>query len=63
LADHGDALIKVAEALLERENLDGAEIRRMVFGEPPADVSPAGGETVAPADGPCLEEGATTPGV
>lgn len=63
LADHRDALIKVAEALLERENLDGAEIRRMVFGEPPGEVSPAGGETVAPADGPCLEEGATTPGV
>ncbi len=51
-----EALVKVAEALLERENLDGKEIREMVFGpetEPPV----AEGGTVAPADGPCLENG------
>jgi cell division protease FtsH len=49
------ALVLVAEALLERENLDGVEIRRMVFGESPA-AAPRSGETVAPGAGPCVEE-------
>ncbi|MBE0596729.1 MAG: ATP-dependent zinc metalloprotease FtsH [Desulfuromonadales bacterium] len=49
-------LIRLGEALLERETMDGAEIRQVVFGEEmPAPVSrPA--ETIAPADGPCVEE-------
>jgi cell division protease FtsH len=54
------ALVLVGEALLEQENLDGAEIRRLVFGETPAaEVSaemPRSGETVAPGAGPCVEE-------
>jgi len=50
------ALVDVAEALLERENLDGSEIRQMVFGAEAAAQTPSGGETVAPCDGPCLEE-------
>ncbi|NOR49535.1 MAG: ATP-dependent zinc metalloprotease FtsH, partial [Desulfuromonadales bacterium] len=39
LAEHKDALIEVAEALLERENMDGSEIREMIFG--PEEESPA----------------------
>ncbi len=59
LKDNKAALVTVAEALLERENLDGAEIRKMVFGEE-SDVSSAvQGETVAPGVGPCLEDVAT----
>jgi cell division protease FtsH len=54
------SLVKVAEALLERENLDGAEIRKMVFGETAPVVEPPTGETVAPAEGPCLETSETT---
>ncbi|HKK02032.1 MAG TPA: ATP-dependent zinc metalloprotease FtsH [Desulfuromonadales bacterium] len=55
-----ESLVKVAEALLERENLDGAEIHKMVFGddEPVAESTP--GETVAPSEGPCLETSETT---
>jgi cell division protease FtsH len=37
LSDHQDALIRIGEALLEKETLDGAEVRRLVFGE---EVSP-----------------------
>ena len=33
LSQHKDTLIEVSEALLERENMDGSEIRAMVFGE------------------------------
>jgi cell division protease FtsH len=43
LAEHKDALIEVAEALLERENMDGSEIREMLFGpeeESPEEESP-----------------------
>jgi cell division protease FtsH len=32
LTQHKDALVEVAEALLERENMDGSEIREMIFG-------------------------------
>jgi cell division protease FtsH len=39
LTEHKDALIEVAEALLERENMDGSEIREMIFG--PEEESPA----------------------
>ncbi len=33
LGANKDALVMVSEALLERENMDGAEIRAMIFGE------------------------------
>ncbi|PLX83612.1 MAG: cell division protein FtsH [Desulfuromonas sp.] len=56
LTAHKDSLVEVSEALLERENLDGAEIRRMVFGEASAASGDGGGETVAPGAGPCVEE-------
>ena len=59
LKDNQSALVTVAEALLERENLDGAEIRKMVFGEEGAAPAAAQGETVAPGTGPCLEDAAT----
>jgi cell division protease FtsH len=61
LSENREHLITVAEALLERENLDGAEIRTMVFGAaaPPPHVGEA--ETVAPSEGPCIED-AVRPG-
>ena len=62
LHENKQGLEQVAEALLERENLDGAEIRRMIFGE---EAAPSGkaqeGEVVAPAQGPCVED--AKPGV
>jgi cell division protease FtsH len=51
LDENRSALIKVSEALLERENLDGSEINEMVFGA--AIPVPAGsGEVIAPVSGP-----------
>jgi cell division protease FtsH len=52
---HQEKLKIMAEALLERETLDGTEIRRMVFGEEDGEPVTAG-EIVAPAAGPCIEE-------
>jgi cell division protease FtsH len=53
LDQNRSALIKVSEYLLERENVDGSEIRELVFG--PAAAAPAGsGESIAPAPGPCV---------
>jgi len=43
LSNHRDGLVAVAEALLERETIDGGEVRRMIFGE----SAPAGNETSA----------------
>ncbi len=51
LSKNKEALIEVSEALLERENMDGSEIRKMIFGEEAVNVedeSPA--ETVAPVE-------------
>jgi cell division protease FtsH len=56
LKENRESLVKVAEALLERESLDGAEIRKMVFGDAAVSSTVAGGETVSPADGPCVED-------
>jgi cell division protease FtsH len=53
LDENRDALVKISEALLERENLDGSEIHMMVFGDAEAE-SAAGGESIAPAPGPCV---------
>jgi cell division protease FtsH len=56
LEQNREALVKVSEALLERENLDGSEINEMVFG--PAAVAGTGeGENFAPAAGPCGDQG------
>lgn len=62
LSQHKDALIEVSEILLERENMDGSEIRLIVFGEEdvasePGDVPPEIIEDdVAPAVDPAVEE-------
>jgi cell division protease FtsH len=64
LSQHKDALITVSEALLERENMDGSEIRAMIFGteetpeeaseetseEAPEDVTSDTGEEAAVAE-------------
>jgi len=59
LTKNKDALIKVSEALLERENMDGSEIRAMIFG-PPAESEveeeTVAKETVAPGEGPCVDD-------
>ncbi|MDT8444587.1 MAG: ATP-dependent zinc metalloprotease FtsH [Desulfuromonadales bacterium] len=56
LSKNKDALIKVSEALLERENMDGSEIRAMIFGpaEPEVEEETVARETVAPGEGPCV---------
>ncbi|MEJ2201095.1 MAG: ATP-dependent zinc metalloprotease FtsH [Desulfuromonadaceae bacterium] len=58
LLDNRAALVSVAEALLERESLDGTELRKMVLGE--ADSAPADptGGNIAPGAGACVEEAA-----
>jgi len=68
LSQHKDSLIIVSEALLERENMDGSEIKAMIFGaEEVTEDEPeqaAGTEeetavaqdTVAPGEGPCVDE-------
>ncbi len=56
LLEQKAALVTVAEALLEKENLDGAEINAMVFGQ--TEAVPVSGESVAPSNGPCLDESA-----
>ena len=68
LSQHKDSLIIVSEALLERENMDGSEIKAMIFGaeeatEDEADQAAVSEEetavaqdTVAPGEGPCVDE-------
>jgi cell division protease FtsH len=45
-----EALIKVSEALLERENLDGSEIHEMVFGPDVSEALVSDPATESPAD-------------
>jgi len=64
LLDNQQKLVEVSEALLERENMDGKELRRIVFGEEAAeghkDEVPAAGETVAPGENSaCVDETVT----
>ena len=56
LDENKNRLIDVADALLEKENLDGAEIRKMVFGEEAVSQPAAAGGVVAPGAGSCVEE-------
>jgi len=57
--DNIDALEKIAQALLERETIDGSELRELVFG---ASSATAGGADEAkaadmsPGSGPCVAE-------
>lgn len=55
LTEHQDALIRIGEALLEKETLDGAEVRRLVFNED----APAEAPVESPAAA-VVEEGTTT---
>jgi len=55
LSDHKDELIRVAEALLERENLDAEELRELVFGAGDGAAAAEGGETMAPGAGACVD--------
>ncbi len=69
LSQHKDALITVSEALLERENMDGSEIKALIFGAEEVteavaeEVAEAASEdvavaedTVAPGEGPSVDE-------
>jgi len=68
LSQHKDSLIIVSEALLERENMDGSEIKAMIFGaeevtedEPDQaavteEETAVAQDTVAPGEGPCVDE-------
>jgi cell division protease FtsH len=64
LLDNQPKLVEVSEALLERENMDGKELRRIVFGEEVTeeqkDDAPMPGETVAPGENSaCVDETVT----
>jgi cell division protease FtsH len=62
LLENRDALIRVSEALLERENMDGEELRVLVFGpdsSPPEDTT--AGASVAPGAGACLDQADSDP--
>ena len=56
LSQNKDALIKVSEALLERENMDGSDIKAMIFGADVADAEEAAvaEKAVAPGEGPSV---------
>jgi cell division protease FtsH len=57
LKENKKALDDVSNALLERENLEADELKKIVFGEEAVENQDAAGETVAPADGgACLDE-------
>ena len=68
LSQHKDSLILVSEALLERENMDGSEIKAMIFGAEEAtedepdqtavteEETAVAQDTVAPGEGPCVDE-------
>jgi cell division protease FtsH len=54
LTDHRDALIRIAESLLERESLDAEEIKLLIAGQPleerrPTKAEPTKPEKAAPA--------------
>ena len=55
LEQNQEALVKVSETLLERENLDGSEIHEMVFGV--ATPTDEAGENFSPAAGSCGDQG------
>ena len=58
LSSNREALVKVSEALLERENLEGSELHTMVFGAQAeaAETGDAGNEQISPSAGPCVEQ-------
>jgi cell division protease FtsH len=60
LQENKDALVRVGEALLERETMDGRELHVLVFGKEASEDSSEKGEVIAPADGPCVDDPNTT---
>ena len=42
--EHSEALVKIAESLLEREILDGAEVMQIIRGQPLEPLSKSGGK-------------------
>jgi len=62
--DNIEALEKVALALLERETIDGSELKELVFGKEAAASSQGDAEStaaeVSPGSGPCVAEQETT---
>jgi len=60
LSQHKEELVKVSEALLERENMDGSEIKAMIFGaendNAETEETAVAADSVAPGDGPCVDE-------
>jgi cell division protease FtsH len=60
LAQHKEALVTVSEALLERENMDGSEIKAMIFGaetgsDAVTEEVAVPNKTVSPGEGPCID--------
>ncbi|PLX84801.1 MAG: cell division protein FtsH [Desulfuromonas sp.] len=57
LAANHEALVRVSETLLERENLEREELRVLVFGEVTgATESEATASQVSPGEGPCVDQ-------
>lgn len=57
LSENQDALIRIGEALLEKETLDGAEVRKLVFGEeaPEMEVPVESARTTVVEEGTSVE--------
>jgi cell division protease FtsH len=51
IEERREALVRIAEALLEREVLDGAEVIDLINGKPLAKLPPSGKTTTPPSDG------------
>ncbi len=59
LRENRAGLDRVAEALLERENLDGHELNELVFGSSEAGEEPSG-KNIAPSEGGCVDQDSPT---
>ncbi|AJF07195.1 ATP-dependent zinc metalloprotease FtsH [Geoalkalibacter subterraneus] len=59
LKDNREALDRVAEALLDRENLDSHELNDLVFGASSAGKEDEG-KTIAPSEGGCVDQDSRT---
>ncbi len=56
LEEHREALVAVSEALLERESIEADELKKIVFGDEAVEEEEPSGDTVSPAEGPCVDE-------
>ncbi|MDY6847839.1 MAG: ATP-dependent zinc metalloprotease FtsH [Thermodesulfobacteriota bacterium] len=59
LRENRAGLDRVAEALLERENLDGHELKELVFGSSEAGEEKSG-KNIAPSEGGCVDQDSRT---